>query len=440
MTVVLILAALFTMLLARVPVAFALGGLGLALLVLGGFSPLMAPQAILSTLDGFILLAVPLFLLMANILLKGGVGADLFGAVNSWVGHWPGGLAVATVISCGIFAAISGSSVATAATIGTVAIPEMISRGYDKRFVYGLLAAGGTLGILIPPSIPMIVYGFITEESVGALFLAGFGPGLALVVLFILFSMIHARLTGVTTHMSAASWAERRTATARALPSFALALLIIGGIYAGAFTPTEAAAIGFAAALVITVIVLRSLSWKGFKEALFDSMITTVAILLIVAGAKVFGKAITLYRIPQDISAAIAQMIDTPLGFILLVSVVLLLMGLVFEALSMVLIMTPVLLPSAMALGFDPIWFGIFMVIMVECALITPPVGLNLYVIQAVAQARMSDVARGVLPFLFLMFVTVAILYVWRDLALCLPFKGFGQCVPFGEHIVGLFK
>lgn len=423
MTIVLILAALFTLLLARVPVAFALGGLGLALLLLGGFSPLMAPQAVLSTLDGFILLAVPLFLLMANILLKGGVGGDLFGAVNAWVGHWPGGLAVATVISCAIFAAISGSSVATAATIGTVAIPEMINRGYDRRFVYGLLAAGGTLGILIPPSIPMIVYGFITEESVGALFLAGFGPGLALVVFFIGFSMIHARVTGVTAHMSAMGWPERREASLRALPSFVLAFLIIGGIYTGAFTPTEAAAVGFAAALFIVVIVLRSLSWAGFREAVFESMITTVAILLIVAGAKIFGKAITLYRIPQDISAFIAQTIETPLMFILVVACVLLLMGLVFEALSMVLIMTPVLLPSAMGLGFDPIWFGIFMVIMVECALITPPVGLNLYVIQAVAKASMADVARGVLPFLLLIFATVALLYVWPDLALYIPFK-----------------
>ena len=423
MTVILILAALFTLLLARVPVAFALGGLGLALLLLGGFSPLMAPQAVLSTLDGFILLAVPLFLLMANVLLKGGVGGDLFAAVNAWVGHWPGGLAVATIVSCAIFAAISGSSVATAATIGTVAIPEMIARGYDKRFVYGLLAAGGTLGILIPPSIPMIVYGFITEESVGALFLAGVGPGLALVVLFIVFSMIHARLTGVTSHMDAASWETRRDASIRALPSMALALLIIGGIYSGAFTPTEAAAIGFAAAMLVTVLVLRSLTWHGFREAVFESMVTPVAILLIVAGAKVFGKAITLYRIPQDISALIAQTIETPLAFILVVSVVLLLMGLVFEALSMVLIMTPVLLPSAMGLGFDPIWFGIFMVIMVECALITPPVGLNLYVIQAVARAPMGQVARGVVPFLLLMFATVMLLYVWPDLALYIPFK-----------------
>ena len=153
MTIILILASLFLLLLLGVPVAFALGGTGLGMLILGGFSPLMAPQSILSTLDGFILLAVPLFLLMSNLLLKGGVGRDLFAAVQAWVGHWPGGLAIATIISCGLFAAISGSSVATAATIGTVAIPEMINRGYDKRFVYGLLAAGGTLGILIPPSI-----------------------------------------------------------------------------------------------------------------------------------------------------------------------------------------------------------------------------------------------------------------------------------------------
>ncbi|MBK0326712.1 TRAP transporter large permease [Rhodobacteraceae bacterium F11138] len=423
MTIVLILASLFTLLLARVPVAFALGGMGLALLILGGFSPLMAPQAILSTLDGFILLAVPLFLLMANVLLKGGVGDDLFAAVNSWVGHWPGGLAVATIISCAIFAAISGSSVATAATIGTVAIPAMIERGYDRRFVYGLLAAGGTLGILIPPSIPMIVYGFITEESVGALFLAGVGPGLVLVILFVAYSMIYAQVTTVQQGVASATMAERRAASLRALPSMALAVLIIGGIYTGAFTPTEAAAIGFTAALFVTVVLLRSLSWQGFREAVFDSMITTVAIILIIAGAKVFGKAITLYRIPQDISALIAQSIETPLIFVLVVAGVLLVMGLVFEALSMVLIMTPVLLPSALAMGLDPIWFGIFMVVMVECALITPPVGLNLYVIQAVARTRLGEVARGVMPFLLLMFVCVAILYVWPDLALYLPFK-----------------
>jgi len=423
MTTLLILAALFTLLLIRVPVAFALGGMGLALLVLGGFSPLMAPQAVLSALDGFILLAVPLFLLMSNILLKGGVGRDLFAAVHAWVGHWPGGLAVATILSCAIFAAISGSSVATAATIGTVAIPEMIGRGYERRFVYGLLAAGGTLGILIPPSIPMIVYAFVTEQSVIALFLGGIGPGLLLVVFFIVFSMIYARWFGGYRPEPAASWDERLRSTVRALPSIALAVVVIGVIYSGAATPTEAAAIGFAVALLITGVILRTLTWQGFKQAAYEAMVTTVAILLIVAGAKVFGKAITLYRIPQDISVFIGQTIDTPLAFILVVSVVLLIMGLVFEALSMVLIMTPVLLPAALALGFDPVWFGVYMVVMVECALITPPVGLNLYVIQSVARSSLTDVSRGVLPFLALMLVTVAVLYVWTDLALYLPFK-----------------
>ena len=423
MTIILILVTLFVLLLLGVPVAFALGGMGLGMLVLGGFSPLMAPQSILSTLNGFILLAVPLFLLMSNLLLKGGVGRDLFAAVQAWVGHWPGGLAVATIISCALFAAISGSSVATAATIGTVAIPEMINRGYEKRFVYGLLAAGGTLGILIPPSIPMIVYGFVTEQSVIALFLAGIGPGLVLVTLFILFAMVHAKLSGNFEDAPKATWQERMTASKRALPSVALAALVIVGLYSGAFTPTEAAAIGSSAALIIVAFWLRTLTWATFWEAIRESAITTAAILLIVAGAKVFGKAIALYRIPQDISAFLAQTIDGPIMFIIVVSVVLLLMGLVFEALSMILIMTPVLLPAALGLGFDPIWFGIYMVIMVECALITPPVGLNLYVIQSVARTSLANVARGVWPFLALMIVTVGLLYAFPDLALYIPFK-----------------
>ena len=423
MKLVIILGLMFGLLLASLPVAFSLGSLGLGLLVTGGFSPLMAPQAILSTLDGFILLAVPLFLLMSNILLYGGCGKDLYSAVQAWVGHWPGGLAIATIVSCGIFAAISGVSVATAATIGVVAIPEMIERGYNKKFVYGLLAAGGTLGILIPPSLPMIVYGFITEESVISLFLAGIGPGVFLIGLFILFSIIYAHFFGGYTPSAPASWQERRRSMIKVSPTIGLASLILGGIYTGVFTPTEAAAVGFALALILTVGVLRSLSFANFKKAVFEAMVTTAAILIIIAGAKIFGKAITLYRIPQEISMAIQVLIDSKAMFILVVCIVLIAMGLVFETLSMVLIMVPVLLPAAMNMGIDPIWFGIFMVIMVECALITPPVGLNLYVIQSVSSAPLGDVARGVLPFLALMLFTVFVMYVWPDLALYIPFK-----------------
>ncbi len=423
MKLVIILGLMFGLLLASLPVAFSLGSLGLGLLVTGGFSPLMAPQAILSTLDGFILLAVPLFLLMSNILLYGGCGKDLYAAVQAWVGHWPGGLAIATIVSCGIFAAISGVSVATAATIGVVAIPEMIERGYNKKFVYGLLAAGGTLGILIPPSLPMIVYGFITEESVIALFLAGIGPGIFLIGLFILFSIIYAHFFGGYTPSAPASWQERRRSMIKVAPTIGLASLILGGIYTGVFTPTEAAAVGFALALILTVGILRSLSFANFKKAVFEAMITTAAILIIIAGAKIFGKAITLYRIPQEISMAIQMLIDSKAMFIFVVCIVLIAMGLVFETLSMVLIMVPVLLPAAMNMGIDPIWFGIFMVIMVECALITPPVGLNLYVIQSVSGAPLGDVAKGVLPFLALMLFTVFMMYVWPDLALYIPFK-----------------
>jgi len=423
MKLIVILGIMFALLLASLPVAFSLGSLGLGMLLGGGFSPLMAPQAILSTLDGFILLAVPLFLLMSNILLYGGCGRDLYAAVQAWVGHWPGGLAIATIISCGIFAAISGVSVATAATIGVVAIPEMIERGYNKKFVYGLLAAGGTLGILIPPSLPMIVYGFITEESVISLFLAGIGPGLFLIALFIVYSIIYAHLFGGYTPSEKAPWDVRIKTSIKVAPTIALASLILGGIYTGIFTPTEAAAVGFSLAIILTVVLMRSLSFKDFKRAVFEAMITTAAILIIIAGAKIFGKAITLYRIPQDISSLIQTYVDSRMLFVIVVCLVLVTMGLVFETLSMVLIMVPVLLPAAMGMGIDPIWFGIFMVVMVECALITPPVGLNLYVIQSVSGAPLGDVAKGVLPFLFLMIFTVAVMYVWSDLVLYIPFK-----------------
>ena len=423
MTILLVLTLMFVLLLSGLPVSFSLGFLGLSMLIFGGFSPLMAPQAILSTLDGFILLAVPLFLLMSNVLLKGGCGKDLFNAVQAWVGHWPGGLAVATIISCGIFAAISGVSVATAATIGVVAIPEMIKRGYNKNFVYGLLAAGGTLGILIPPSLPMIVYGFITEESVIALFLAGIGPGIFLISLFIIYSIIFSQFFGGFKKLEPSSWEVKKNTSKKVIPTIILAFLILGGIYTGVFTPTEAAAIGFSLSLIITVLILKTLTWSDFKEAVFESMVTTAAILIIVACAKTFGKAIALYRIPQDISYFISSTIDTKALFMIVVCIILVAMGLVFETLSMVIIMVPVLLPAAMAIGVDPIWFGIFMVIMVECALITPPVGLNLYVIQSVAKTQLGEVAKGVFPFIVMMIFTVFVMYIWTDLALYIPFK-----------------
>ena len=428
MTTVLVFLALFVVLLAGIDIAFALAGLGLALLLAGGFSPLIMPQAMFASMDNFILLAVPLFILMSNVLLRGGAGEDLFAAVQSWVGHWPGGLAVATVLSCALFAAISGSSVATAATIGTVAIPAMISRGYDRRFTYGLLAAGGTLGILIPPSIPMIVYGVVMSESIVELFRAGIVPGLVLTALFVAYAVLRSRFWAGWRPEPRAGWAVRRAATLRAAPTLLLALVIVFGIYLGAFTPTEAAAVGFVLALVITLGIRRSLSLDALPAIALDSARTAAMILFIVAGAKVFGQALTLYRIPQEVTALVIESITAPAAFIAAVCALLLALGCVLEALSMLLLIVPVIQPALIDLGIDAIWFGVIFTMMIECALITPPVGLNLFVIRAVAgqsaaaRVTVGDVVHGTLPFVVLILFAVALMIAWPAMVLTLAY------------------
>lgn len=370
----LILTALLALLILRTPVAFALGGLGVILLAFKGLPMVAVPQRLHGSMDSFELLAVPMFLLMSNVLLRGGVGRDLYSAVQSWVGHWPGGLGVATIMSCTMFSAISGSSVATAATIGTVAIPEMTKRGYDRPFVLGMLAAGGTLGILIPPSIPLIIYGIITESSIPTLFLAGVGPGLFLATCFIIYGVLYSRVSSGYQKLPKASWNERMRATLIALPIVLLAAGVIGSIYAGIATPSESAGLGFVFALIITFSMGR-MNWPKLKESVETSLRTTVMVLLIVAGAKVFSYAITLYLIPQSISALLVENFSTPGMFILAVGAVLLLIGFFLESLSMLLIMVPVLLPAVINAGIDPIWFGIFFVVLIETALITPPSG-----------------------------------------------------------------
>ncbi|PYF82443.1 tripartite ATP-independent transporter DctM subunit [Marinomonas alcarazii] len=416
-----ILVALLALLVLRTPVAFALGGLGIILLALKGLPMVGVPTRLHGAMDSFELLAVPMFLLMSNVLLRGGVGKDLFAGVQSWVGHFPGGLGVATILSCTLFSAISGSSVATAATIGTIAIPEMIQRGYDRRFVFGMLAAGGTLGILIPPSIPLIIYGIVSESSIKTLFLAGVAPGLFLAVAFIIYGVLFARFSSQYQAMPKVGWPERLQASLKALPTVLLAVCIIGSIYAGIATPSESAGLGFVLALLMTFAMGR-MNWALLKESVEHTLKTTVMVMLIVAGAKVFSYAITLYMLPQTISMLLTQHISTPGLFILAVGLVLFLIGFFLESLSMLLIMVPVLLPAVLNMGIDPIWFGIFFVILIETALITPPVGMNLFIIQGVAKASLQDVSKGALPFAVIMIVTAVLLWFWPDLALYVPY------------------
>lgn len=421
MTLAIVVVILLLLLFSGLPVAFSLAALGTVMLMIKGLPLIMVAQNLHGAVDNFILLSVPLFLLMSNILLKGGVGRDLFDAVQSWVGHWPGGMAVATLLSCGLFSAISGSSVATAATVGTVAIPEMTKRGYSRPFTFGLLAAGGTLGILIPPSIPLIVYGVIAEESIGKLFLAGIGPGLLLIVLFSLYAVLNAVLTSDYERSAKANWLDRRNATLRAIPTGMLAVIMVGGIYAGIFTPTEASAVGATAALFLTVFVLRTLKWPDFVQAVRATLSTTVVLFLVVIGAKIFGKAVTLYQVPMQVSQLVDTHVSSVWLFLLIVAAILLFIGLFLESLSMLLIMVPVLFPTVLALHVDPIWFGIFFVVLIEIALITPPVGLNLFVIQAIAQSPLGEIVRGVLPFIAIMLFSVLLIWIFPDIVLFIP-------------------
>ena len=415
-----ILGILLALLLGRVPIAFAMGTLGIAMLWWKDFPLIGVPQRLYGSLDSFELLAVPMFLLMSNVLLRGGVGRDLFTAVQSWVGHLPGGLGVATILSCTLFSAISGSSVATAATIGTVAIPEMTKRGYNRSFTFGMLAAGGTLGILIPPSIPLILYGVVTEQSIPSLFLAGIGPGLFLASLFIIYGVIYCSISKAYTPFPKASLTERLQATRLALPTILLAVMVIGSIYTGIATPSESAGLGFIIALIITFAMGR-MTLEKLRSAVHQSMVTTVMIFMIVLGAKVFSYAITLYLIPQNISQMITSSITDASLFMLAVGAVLLFIGFFLESLSMLLIMVPVLFPSLEAMGIHPIWFGVFFVILIETALITPPVGMNLFVIQTVAKTKLSEVVRGAIPFAIMMLCTAVLLWFWQDLALFIP-------------------
>ncbi len=262
----------------------------------------------------------------------------------------------------------------------------------------------------------------LTEQSIVSLFLAGVAPGLLLAALFIGFSMLYAAYTKAFDPLPKASWIERKQASIRALPSVGLALISFIGLYGGVFTPTEAAGVGFVLAIIITALMLRTLTWKLFGEAVIGSMRTTVTIFLIVAGAKIFAKAITLYRIPHEISGLIINNFDQVGSFIFVVCIALLILGFFLESLSMLLIVVPVLFPALLSMGIDPIWFGIVFMLMIEIALITPPVGLNLFVIQAVGKASLGEVTKGVLPFLAIMLLTVYLIYLFPQIVLFIPF------------------
>lgn len=414
---------LVILLLCGIPVAFGLSVIGVAGLyfLVGGFHAFTdVPYIAYKALDDFVLSAVPLYILMSQILLKGKVGNDLYDVGNKWLRHLPGGLGIATIVACAIFAAISGSSVTTALTIGIVAIPEMIAHGYDKKMVLGMVAAGGTLGILIPPSIPMILYGAVTGESVGKIFMAGMIPGFLLALFFIIYIVI--KTSRNLPVQSKVSLPERMAALRKSIWGLLLPVLVIGGIYTGVFTPTEAAAVGTLYSLIITFFIYKTLSWRDIPGILKESVKTNSMILAIIIGAILFGYVLTILSIPQKLTEAVVSMPVNRWLILLFINILLLILGCFLETVSIILITLPMLYPIILSLGFDPIWFAVIMVINMELALITPPVGMNLFVIQGISpDYKMPAILRGVLPFAVLIVFTIVCIAVFPSIATWLP-------------------
>jgi C4-dicarboxylate transporter DctM subunit len=414
----LILAGLVVVLLTGVPVFAGLTLFATAILYayeghLGGLGDLVFGE-----LDTYLLVAIPLFTLMAQFMIRGKVVDDLFGAAHTLVRHLPGGLGVATVGACTVFAAISGSSVATALTIGAAAVPLMIRYGYPPRVAYGVVAAGGTLGILIPPSGPMVLYGVVSDTSIGALFIAGVLPGLMLAAIFAVYSMTAAR---GRPREPRASWSEIVAALRRSFWALLLPVLVLGGMYFGVFTATEAAGVGALGALLIAMLVYRNFSLRDLWLSAEDAARNTAMLFMILAAAAILGNVLTKLRIPNQMVDLVLTYGVSQIGFLCAVMALIFVLGMFLETISIILITTPVVLPVLAALKIQPVWYGILLTINLELALITPPVGMNLFALKAITRAPLADIIAGVAPYVLLLIAGLALVMLFPAIALWLP-------------------
>jgi C4-dicarboxylate transporter, DctM subunit len=407
-----------------VPVAAGMGFLGIALSDIYSKLPLTLAlgEMAWATSNNFLLVAIPFFVLLGEILLRSGVAERMYNALVLWVPWLPGGLMHSNIAACAMFAATSGSSVATAATIGTVAMGEIKKHGYSERLFLGTIAAGGTLGILIPPSINMIVYGALTDSSIPKLYLAGIIPGLVLASLFsltvLIICLVRPELGGKRTH---ADWPERIRALPDLIPPILIFLAVIGSIYAGLATATESAALGVIAALGVAAW-HRRLTLRMLLQAFEGTMRTTAMIMAILIAAYFLNFVISSVGLTAQVNQLVTGLGLTSTELLVGVIVFYLVLGCFMETLSMMVATIPIIAPIMVKAGYDPIWLGVLIVILLETAMITPPVGINLYVVQGLRKrGRIDDVIIGAAPFVITMLVMLAILSYWPDLALWLP-------------------
>ena len=428
MLLALILVVLIIVLLTGLPIFAGLGLMSMALLLIFEGQIGSLGEIVFAKLNIYLLVAVPLFALMAHIMVKSRVIDDLYKAAHTLVRHLPGGLGVATVLSCTVFAAISGSSVATALTIGTSAMPQMRRYGYRSQEIYGVIAAGGTLGILIPPSGPMILYAIVSGTSIGALFIGGIIPGLIIAVLFSAYSVFSARWQPDLTSEPRASMSEILHTLQKAFWALILPPVVLGGMYFGVFTATEGAAIGTVMSILITTLIYRDLTPKDLFEAAYDATRMSAMLFMLIAAAAMFSHALTIMRLPNELVEWVVVGGVSQLVFILAVMALIVVLGMFLETIAIILITTPIVMPALIAYDINPVWYGILLMINLEMALITPPVGLNLFVIKGIAQAPLGEVIRGALPYVLLMMLGLLIVLAFPQVTLWLPSTmGYGR-------------
>ena len=416
---------LFVLMLLRVPVGMAMGLVGV-----GGFAYIVGGAPALKnvghttarTVTDYNFAVIPLFLLMGSFATTSGMSRELFRAANAFLGHLRGGLGIATIAACGGFAAICGSSVATAATFSRVAYPEMRRFGYPQSFATGVIAAGGTLGIMIPPSTVFAVYGLITEQDVGKLFIAGILPGLLAVAMYMMtITLIGMARPGFLPAGQRTTWAERRAALRDVWATLLLFAFVIGGLYGGIFTATEAAGAGAGGAFLIGLVRGR-LSRADIMRSLLETTRTTAAVFTVLIGALLFGYFLTVTQTPQKVTELLTGLGIGKYGVLALIMLMYLVLGCLMDALAMIILTVPIVFPVIKELGFDPIWFGVIIVMTVELGLIHPPVGMNIFVIKSVIEdVKMSTMFYGVMPFIVTDLLRLIILIAFPIIALWLP-------------------
>ena len=402
----------------------AIGMVGLALV--GSVSTAMTQTTLVLWSEGtkFIFIALPFYILMGNLVHRTGIARNIFRTASYWLCWLPGGLAIASVFACAGFGAVSGSSTATARTMGSIIIPEMRRHGYGMQKATGVLSASGTLGILIPPSIIMVFYGLMTETSIGDLFIAGIIPGLIIAMIFstivLVSALIWPETSGRDNTVEAVDWSTRLLSLLHVLPVLAIFVFILGGLYFGVFTPSEAAVFGVVAVLVYGALA-RNLSLDAIRLALLDSVLTTAMLYLIIVGGMLYTRFLAQTGMIDDLEYFVLSLDLSYFGFIFVITIIYLLLGCILDLFGMIILTVPILLPIAQQLGIDPVWFGIYIIVVAEVGLITPPVGVNVYVIYAVAQdVPLKRIFLGCVPYVLGMLFFIACMAVFPEIVLTL--------------------